>query len=184
MIWIDFPTTSLATWNSTVEAGATAASAQVAYPDPTRNIASYAASIGLTATTAAFLTAARGQSKANWDDALAAPAVIKYLQDGFYFPAVTDATLQADGHSIILQPGLDVSRTIEVTFTRVVPGITKAAVEAIVNDVGAIVADLIVASEASGILTAIKLHGIAVDESTALPMIGATLRLPLDIGGR
>ena len=103
-------------------------------------------------------------------------------------PAVGDAwavlLYPADGHSIILQPGLDVSRTIEVTFTRVVPGITKAAVEAIVNDVGAIVADLIVASEASGILTAIKLHGIAVDESTALPMIGATLRLPLDIGGR
>jgi hypothetical protein len=89
-----------------------------------------------------------------------------------------------DGHSIILQPGLDVSRTIEVTFTRVVSGITKTAVEDLINDAGAIVADLIAASEAACILTAIKLHKIGVDESTESPMIGATFRLPLDIGGR
>ena len=53
------------------------------YPDPTRSVGSYAGTFGLTATTSAFLAAARTQSKDNWNTALMASAVNTYIRAGF-----------------------------------------------------------------------------------------------------
>jgi hypothetical protein len=89
-----------------------------------------------------------------------------------------------DGHSIILQPGLDVSRQIEVTLVRVVTAVSASAVEAIVSDIGDIVGELMAAAEAAGILTQIKLKDYAIDESTDPPTIGGVFHLVLDLGGR
>lgn len=91
---------------------------------------------------------------------------------------------RTDGHSVIVVPTLDVSRTVELTLVRVVGAITQSAVEGIVNDAGTIVEELKAAAEAAGILTAIKLHDFAIDETTDPPTIGAIFYLPLDIGGR
>ena len=53
------------------------------YPDPTRTVGTYAGTLGLTATTDAFLAAARTQSKDNWNTALTASAVNDYIRAGF-----------------------------------------------------------------------------------------------------
>jgi hypothetical protein len=53
------------------------------YPNPNRSAASYAGSIGLAASLDAFLTAARGQSKDNWNAQLMANAVNNYIRTGF-----------------------------------------------------------------------------------------------------
>ena len=53
------------------------------YPDPTRTIGSYHASIGGTATLDAFMAEARLQSKANWRSQYTAQAVNTYIRAGF-----------------------------------------------------------------------------------------------------
>jgi len=55
------------------------------YPDPNRTVGSYAGTLGLTATTDAFLAAARLQSKDNWKPQLMAAAVNSYIAAGFGF---------------------------------------------------------------------------------------------------
>jgi hypothetical protein len=55
----------------------------VAFTDPTRTVASYAGTLGLTATDRAFLDAAELQQKGNWNVALTAPAVNDYIRAGF-----------------------------------------------------------------------------------------------------
>jgi hypothetical protein len=57
------------------------------FPDPTRTVGSYAGTIGLSATTTAFLAAARMQSRDNWDPRLMADAVNAYIRAGFGKPA-------------------------------------------------------------------------------------------------
>lgn len=53
------------------------------YPDPTRSIASYNASLGGASTLAAFLAEARLQSKDNWRPQYTAAAVNSYIRSGF-----------------------------------------------------------------------------------------------------
>ena len=53
------------------------------YPYPTLSVGSYAGTLGLTPTTAAFLAAARQQSKDNWNPALMADPVNNYIRAGF-----------------------------------------------------------------------------------------------------
>jgi hypothetical protein len=55
----------------------------VSFPDPSRNIVSYQASIGATATFNAFIAGARAQSKDNWDPRYTAAAVNSYIRAGF-----------------------------------------------------------------------------------------------------
>jgi hypothetical protein len=72
---------SFASWQSQVES--TAINQQVSYPDPTRTVGSYNTSLGGAATTDAFLTRARQQSKYNWSDSYTANAVNNYIRAGF-----------------------------------------------------------------------------------------------------
>lgn len=55
----------------------------VTYNDPTRSVESYMASMGETATLAAFATEARLQSKDNWRSAYTAETVNNYIRNGF-----------------------------------------------------------------------------------------------------
>lgn len=53
------------------------------FPAPSRSVGSYAGTIGLAATLTGFLTAARAQSKDNWNPALTANAVNNYIRAGY-----------------------------------------------------------------------------------------------------
>ena len=53
------------------------------YPDPTRSVGTYAATLGLPGTLDGFLQAARGQSKDTWDTRLSTNAVNNYVRAGF-----------------------------------------------------------------------------------------------------
>ena len=53
------------------------------YPDPDRDITTYMASIGETATLQDFLTLARAQSRAQWRNDITAQAVNAYIREGF-----------------------------------------------------------------------------------------------------
>lgn len=53
------------------------------YSDPGRTISSYAGSLGLTPTTAAFIAAARANRKTNWSASLTAPQFNTYIRAGF-----------------------------------------------------------------------------------------------------
>jgi hypothetical protein len=56
---------------------------QSGYPAPTRSVGSYFGTLGGTPTLSAFLTAARTQSKDNWNTNLMAHAVNTYIRAGF-----------------------------------------------------------------------------------------------------
>ncbi|MFN5943458.1 MAG: hypothetical protein ACK46I_00080 [Phycisphaerae bacterium] len=56
------------------------------FPDPSRTMASYAASIGLEPSLEAFLAEARKQSRNNWRPELTAAAVNRYIREGFGLP--------------------------------------------------------------------------------------------------
>ena len=73
---------SLAEWKSQVQ-DTTSIAQKAGFPDPSRTIGTYAASVGLPPTLAAFLAEARLQSKANWRAAYTAAAVNAYIRAGF-----------------------------------------------------------------------------------------------------
>lgn len=62
------------------------------YSDPTRNLSAYALSLSLAETNAAFLTAARAQSRDSWDADLTAAAANEWIRDGFDIAAAGDTT--------------------------------------------------------------------------------------------
>ena len=68
-------------WRQNVEP--TAVQQKQDYQDPERSAGSYNATLGGAATTAAFVTEARGQSKANYRPQYGAAAVINYVRQGF-----------------------------------------------------------------------------------------------------
>ena len=74
--------TSLNTWLSTIDR--TGSSVPPTYADPTRNIATYNATLGGTGTDNAFLAQARLQSWQNWRTPYTAQAAIRYILEGFY----------------------------------------------------------------------------------------------------
>jgi hypothetical protein len=74
--WIDLPAWRTAT-------SETGVAEQITYPDPERTISSYSSSIGLAASTDAFLNAARANSKDNWHAEYTADAVNDYIRTGF-----------------------------------------------------------------------------------------------------
>lgn len=57
--------------------------AAVSYPDPNRNLETYAQSLGQPATVAAFIAGIRGQTKGNWQTVYTATAVNDYIRAGF-----------------------------------------------------------------------------------------------------
>ncbi|WP_425398142.1 hypothetical protein [Aeoliella sp.] len=86
--WFKLDTTSvdLATWQATKgDAGAT--NSRVDYVDPTRTVTTYAASLGYT-TYEAFISAAKFQSKANWDVRFTAQTIGDYIRDGYQLDTV------------------------------------------------------------------------------------------------
>ena len=60
----------------------------VSYTAPSRTVATYMTSLGLTATLAAFMAACREQSRANWDSRFTAEALNNYIRAGFGLAAV------------------------------------------------------------------------------------------------
>ena len=56
---------------------------QVSFPDPTRSIETYMASLGETATIDAFIAKARAQDRYNWATRFTADAVNDYIRAGF-----------------------------------------------------------------------------------------------------
>lgn len=62
------------------------------YSAPTRNLAGYSLSLSLAETNAAFLTAARGQSRDAWDADLTAAAANEWIRDGFDIAAAGETT--------------------------------------------------------------------------------------------
>ncbi len=60
----------------------------VSYPHASRTVATYMASLGLTATLAAYLAACRAQSRATWDERFTADSLNDYIRAGFGLAAV------------------------------------------------------------------------------------------------
>lgn len=78
---------NLATWQSaTGDAGALGTAPS--FPAPTRDVEAYIAHLGLGTTFQDFVDAVHGQSRANWNPALTAPAVNNWLRAGFGLPPV------------------------------------------------------------------------------------------------
>src|SRR5262249_22686762 len=76
-------TGNVVTGNVLDASGSNSGKAPEPFPDPGRSVGSYAGTLGLTATLSGFLTAARLQSKDNWNPALMAAAVNNYIRAGF-----------------------------------------------------------------------------------------------------
>lgn len=72
---------SLATWYTTMAAVACDTVVHT-YPDPNRSLATWVTSLGLGATHADAVALLRAQRKDNWNPALTAPAVVKYVKAG------------------------------------------------------------------------------------------------------
>ncbi|HEV8292471.1 MAG TPA: right-handed parallel beta-helix repeat-containing protein, partial [Tepidisphaeraceae bacterium] len=85
---VNFTTTSFNTWKSSYES--TAVNTQVGYPDSTRTIATYNATLGGATTAAAFITEARKQSQINWRAGYTSSAIGDYFEQGYnaWLPAV------------------------------------------------------------------------------------------------
>lgn len=98
------------------------------YLDPTRNVASYMASIGGTATLTAFLAAARAQSKeAGWNAAYTAAPVISHVAAGFG-AAAAGITQVGSAVTIGINHGAN-NGTVTTTLT--VPAGTQLALVAV-----------------------------------------------------
>jgi hypothetical protein len=77
----------LAGWKrATGDIGAT--SKAPSFPDASRDVEGYLASLGLGTTSQQFLDAVYGQSKATWNPALTAPAINNWLREGFGMAAI------------------------------------------------------------------------------------------------
>ncbi|MCX5690846.1 MAG: right-handed parallel beta-helix repeat-containing protein, partial [Planctomycetota bacterium] len=74
---------SLAAWNTTTGDSGVNTATVPGWSDPSRNIASYNLTLGGSADTRAFLTAARSQRRSSWDRRLTAIAVNEYVREGF-----------------------------------------------------------------------------------------------------
>ncbi|MCX5662983.1 MAG: right-handed parallel beta-helix repeat-containing protein, partial [Planctomycetota bacterium] len=97
--------------------GAYGAANTPGYVDPNRDAASYNATLGGAATQDAFLTAARNQSRANWNPALMAVAANAYVRAGFATStADTTAPTAAASVSNVTAAGAT-SYTFTVTFS-------------------------------------------------------------------
>jgi hypothetical protein len=95
--------------------GETGSSAQqVAFPDPSRTVSSYHASIGGGATFEAFIAEARHQSRANWRVAYTAAAVNDYLRQGFGVPLAASRAPRPQQISRVSGPGRSPSRPLTV----------------------------------------------------------------------
>ncbi|MFN0132390.1 MAG: GC-type dockerin domain-anchored protein [Phycisphaerales bacterium] len=70
---------------------------RIAYPDPDRDIATYAATIGVGSSVEDFLAAAKKQSRANWRTDLTAAAVNGYIRAGFGRPMTACCPVDLDG---------------------------------------------------------------------------------------
>lgn len=80
-VWFD-PYGSYASWISNM--GETGSSnSQVTYTAPTRTVKTYNQTIGGSASTDEFMTAAIGQSRQNWDSRYLALTVVNYIREGF-----------------------------------------------------------------------------------------------------
>ncbi|MGE5609496.1 MAG: fibronectin type III domain-containing protein [Bacillota bacterium] len=75
-------------WQRDVEA--TSSATVVSYPDPSRDIGSYNASVGSVGTMVAFLAPARQQHRTNWHLQYTAQPVIDYIHAGFGMHARND----------------------------------------------------------------------------------------------
>ena len=74
---------SLATWFTQMGAVGCSTTA-ITYSAPDRSLGTYAGTVGLTATHAAYITAMRAQDRdVAWDDRYTAPAVVSYIAAGF-----------------------------------------------------------------------------------------------------
>ena len=77
---------TLSQWQAEVEA--TAQAVQVAYLDPTRDVARYNSGLGGVASVDAFLATARQQTAQSWSSNYTAEAAINYIRKGFGKPAL------------------------------------------------------------------------------------------------
>ncbi len=78
---------NLASWK-TATGDVNAFTTAPSFTAPTRDVEGYTASLGLGSTFQHFVNAVHGQSKANWNPALTAPAVNNWLRAGFGLPPV------------------------------------------------------------------------------------------------
>ena len=103
-------------------------------------------------------------------------------------PEVGDAwavlKYRTDGLSVILIPGLDITRAIELSLVRCVSRFTEEAKTALINDVGEILKGLINLDDAAGILSKVVFSTLALDDAAEPVRIGAVFYLSLDLGGR
>jgi len=83
---------SLANWK-TKTGESNAQYALLSYPDPSRDIAGYATTVGTGTTLESFITAARAMDKSNWNAALLAPAVNDWFRQGFGMPNLSAPTV-------------------------------------------------------------------------------------------
>lgn len=79
--WVNGTILPFSVWASNTSGGGTIE--RVRFTDPTRNLATYDASIGGQGSTEGFLSRARRQSRSNWDERLGTDTALDYLRAGF-----------------------------------------------------------------------------------------------------
>lgn len=77
--------------------GDTSVFEQVTFPDSTRDLAGYMASIGGTATVDGFISAVRSQDRYSWNPAYTAPKVNEWIKEGFGLAPYKHLRLKAGG---------------------------------------------------------------------------------------
>src|SRR5262249_23975112 len=115
--WLELSGTSysIPQWQATVEP--TAQAKLVQYPDPTRTLARYNATLGGAATTAAFLDEVRQQSITNWRSAYSAVAVLNYMRTGFGLPNIGGGTTNPPPTATVAAGDLVTSGQSTYSFT-------------------------------------------------------------------
>lgn len=123
---------SMSSWtNRTGETGAQYV--QPNFPDPSRNIARYNASLGGAANFEDFIADARNMSKANWNAAYVAPAVNQWYWQGFGSTTSTTLTVSAQfrhetlPHKLELNFSHDIGSTLSAADLSIINRNTGAA---------------------------------------------------------
>jgi hypothetical protein len=103
---------------------------QTGYLDPNRSVETYMASLGGGATLAAFIAAARNQSKTNWDPRYTADAVNSYIEAGFVTTvgglagslSINDVTISEGNGTITNDDGAVIAGSISINDVTISEG--------------------------------------------------------------
>jgi hypothetical protein len=104
---------SYSTWQSRIEPNASATA--VSYVDGTRDLESYMASLGMTASVDAYLNVVRNQSKSNWDTRFSATTTNAYIEAGYVTDTIAPTPALAPAPDVVSDS--TPTKTFNVTYT-------------------------------------------------------------------